>query len=73
MLYKFVGYVCVNKDEFYFIVFDLIDELNMSDFYVVGWLDIDIIGLVLIINDGDWLYKIIVLKYNKFKMYLVEI
>lgn len=52
MLYKFVGYVCVNIDSFYFIVMLLFEDEDIELLYVVGCLDLDMIGLVLIIDDG---------------------
>lgn len=40
-------------DDFdYLMVFYFFDELVVWKLYVVGWLDIDIIGLVLMIDDG---------------------
>ncbi|MEI8604551.1 pseudouridine synthase [Pseudoalteromonas sp. B160] len=72
MLNKPVGYVCANSDELHPTVFDLLDELNMSDFHVAGRLDLDTTGLVIITNDGDWSHKITSPKHNKFKTYLIE-
>lgn len=59
-------------DDFdYLMVFYFFDELVVWKLYAVGWLDIDIIGLVLMIDDGQWLYCIIFLCYYCEKIYLV--
>lgn len=43
----------------------------MMKLYIVGCLDVDIIGLVFLIDDGKWLYCVIFLKYYCEKIYLV--
>ena len=52
MLHKPEGYVCSNEDPDHATVFHLLDEPAMGKLHVVGRLDLDTTGLVLITDDG---------------------
>lgn len=54
MLHKPEGYVCSNEDPDHATVFHLLDEPAMGKLHVVGRLDLDTTGLVLITDDGKW-------------------
>lgn len=41
--------------------------------YLVGWFDYDIFGLLLMINDGDFVNLLMYLKNEVFKIYIVWI
>ncbi len=58
MLNKPVGYVSANHDSENPTVIDLLDEINKSSLQIVGRLDKDTTGLVLITDDGEWNHKI---------------
>lgn len=73
MFNKPAGVVCATLDGQHTTVIDLLDEVNFKGLYVVGRLDIDIIGLVLISDDGEWIYCIILLKHKCEKSYLVTL
>lgn len=71
MFNKFQGYVCFTDDFDYLTVFYFFDESVAWKLYAAGRLDIDIIGLVLMIDDGQWSYRIIFSRYYCEKIYLV--
>jgi 16S rRNA pseudouridine516 synthase len=53
ILNKPKNYVCANSDNVYKTVFDIFNpNLNLNNFFVVGRLDKDTTGLVVITNDG---------------------
>src|SRR5690606_27528414 len=54
MLHKPCGYICANSDSEHPTVLDLINEPNKQLLQIVGRLDIDTTGLVLITDDGQW-------------------
>lgn len=74
MLNKPSGYVCANDDKKHKTVFDLLNnEYSTYDLFVVGRLDIDTQGFVLITNDGKFAHKLLTPKSNKYKKYYVKI
>jgi 16S rRNA pseudouridine516 synthase len=58
MLHKPAGYICANSDSGHPTVLDLIDEPNKQLLQIVGRLDIDTTGLVLLTDDGQWNHRI---------------
>jgi len=54
MLHKPVGVISATKDDRHRTVIDLIDDPDMASLHLVGRLDINSSGLVLLTNDGSW-------------------
>lgn len=54
MLHKPVGVVCATKDEQHKTVIDLINEPFKNELHIVGRLDLNTSGLVLLTNDSRW-------------------
>ncbi|MBE0484381.1 MAG: 16S rRNA pseudouridine(516) synthase [Bacterioplanes sp.] len=54
MLHKPVGVVCATRDEQHQTVLDLIDHPQKHELHIVGRLDLNSSGLVLLTNDGRW-------------------
>lgn len=74
MFYKFKGVILVMDDFLYKIVLDLLDKIVWDKVvFLVGCLDIDIIGFLLIINNGELVYKMLLFKKYVDKCYEVKI
>lgn len=58
MLNKPAGYVCANHDGEHPTVLDLLDESNKQTLQIVGRLDMDTTGLVLLTDDGQWNHQV---------------
>ena len=58
MLHKPAGTVCSNVDEVYPSIFNLVDIESVDNLHVVGRLDADTTGLVLMTDDGRWSFDI---------------
>jgi len=58
MLHKPAGYICANEDSEHPTVIDLISEPQKHSLQIVGRLDKDTTGLVLLTDDGQWNHKI---------------
>ena len=71
MLHKPEGYVCSNEDPDHATVFHLLDEPAMGKLHVVGRLDLDTTGLVLITDDGQWSHRITSPRHECAKTYHV--
>lgn len=71
MLNKPEGYVCANSDSEHPTVLDLIDLPRKQTLQIVGRLDIDTTGLVLLTDDGEWNHRITSPKRNCVKIYRV--
>lgn len=71
MLHKPEGYVCSNDDPDHPTVFFLMDEPSMGKLHVVGRLDLDTTGLVLITDDGQWSHRITSPRHECAKTYHV--
>lgn len=72
MLNKPEGYVCANRDRRHPTVFELLDEDNLDVLGVVGRLDIDTTGLVLITDDGQWSHRVTTPRADCDKLYRVQ-
>lgn len=71
MLHKPTGYVCANTDSAHPTVLDLIDLPHKHNLQIVGRLDIDTTGLVLLTDDGQWNHRITSPKRDCVKVYRV--
>jgi 16S rRNA pseudouridine516 synthase len=58
MMHKPAGYICSNKDARHPSLFNILDIDNINVLHIVGRLDVDTTGLVLISDDGRWSYNI---------------
>ncbi|MEP4545343.1 MAG: 16S rRNA pseudouridine(516) synthase [Saccharospirillum sp.] len=54
ILHKPVGVVCATRDKQHTTVLDLIDHPAKDELHIVGRLDLNTSGLVLLTNDGRW-------------------
>lgn len=71
MLHKPLGYVCANSDSDYPVVVDLIRLSRWQELQIVGRLDIDTTGLVLLTDDGQWNHRITSPRHECNKVYRV--
>jgi len=71
MLHKPEGYVCSNEDPDHPTIFFLMDEPSMGKLHVVGRLDLDTTGLVLVTDDGQWSHRITSPRHECAKTYHV--
>jgi len=71
MLHKPADSICSNVDEGYPSIFNYIDVPAMDDLHIVGRLDTDTTGLVLVTDDGRWSFNIISPQQQCEKVYLV--
>lgn len=72
MLNKPKGYVCATKDNIHKSVLELIKGFDERALHIVGRLDIDTEGLLLITDDGDFTHKVTSPKSDISKTYYVE-
>ncbi|MDO6489439.1 pseudouridine synthase [Colwellia sp. 4_MG-2023] len=77
MLYKPIGVVCATKDSKHITVIDLLGELlsaeEKASLHIVGRLDLNTSGLVLLTNDSRWSEKLTSPKSKVAKHYLVTL
>lgn len=73
MMNKPAGYVSANKDELHPTVFDLIVGFPKQDLFIVGRLDIDVTGLLLITNDGTLSHQYTNPKHHVVKQYVATL
>jgi len=71
MLHKPAGYVSANTDGEHPTVLDLIDLPFKHELQIVGRLDVDTTGLILLTDDGQWNHKITSPKHLHSKSYVV--
>lgn len=71
MLHKPAGYVSANSDSEHPTVLDLIELPFKQELQIVGRLDLDTTGLILLTDDGQWNHKITSPKHSHTKRYLV--
>lgn len=72
MLHKPQNYVSATQDNLHHSVLELITEYQERELHIVGRLDIDTEGLILITDDGDFTHKVTSPKSNISKTYYVE-
>ena len=73
MLNKPLGYICSTQDEIHPSVLNLIDVDKRDRLHIVGRLDVDTTGLVLITDDGQWSHRITSPKNSCQKSYQVDL
>lgn len=73
MLYKPAGVVSATKDTQHPTALDLLDDIPTDDLQIVGRLDKDTTGLLLITNDGNWNHRITSPKSGCQKVYQVRV
>jgi pseudouridine synthase len=73
MFHKPVGYVCSRRDQGDNPTIYAILPPNYDIYKPVGRLDKDSSGLILLSNDGDFAYRMTHPKFNKTKVYIVEL
>lgn len=73
VLHKPVGVVCATKDKQHKTVIDLIDHPQKNELHIVGRLDLNSSGLVLLTNDGRWSSALTDPKQKVRKVYQVEV
>ncbi|HSC68973.1 MAG TPA: 16S rRNA pseudouridine(516) synthase RsuA [Cellvibrio sp.] len=71
MLHKPLGYVCANSDSDHPVVIDLIRLPRGHELQIVGRLDVDTTGLVLLTDDGQWNHRITSPRHECSKVYHV--
>lgn len=73
VLHKPVGVVCATKDALHSTVIDLVDHPQKNELHIVGRLDLNSSGLVLLTNDGRWSSALTDPKQKVRKVYQVEV
>lgn len=73
MMHKPPDTICSNVDEAYPSLFNYLDVAKAQDLHIVGRLDADTTGLVLMTDDGRWSYNIITPKKMCPKVYRVHL
>lgn len=73
MLHKPIGYICANSDGHHPVVLDLLHESRHESLQVVGRLDIDTTGLVLLTDDGQWNHRVTAPTSHCAKTYHVQL
>lgn len=73
MLNKPKEYISSNIDELYPSVLNLIEEFYVEDLRIVGRLDVDTTGLLLLTNDGQLAHRLLSPKHHVDKVYNVEL
>lgn len=73
MLHKPAGVVSATEDPAHRTVLDLIDHPHYHTLHVVGRLDMDTTGLLLLTNDGEWSHRLMSPKHHVPKTYLATL
>lgn len=71
LVHKPLNTICSNIDEAYPSLFNCLDIERVSELHVVGRLDVDTTGLVLVTDDGRWTFDIIRPEMQCKKVYCV--
>jgi 16S rRNA pseudouridine516 synthase len=58
LMHKPAGTICSNVDEVYPSLFNYLEVENVPELHIVGRLDADTTGLILITDDGSWSFNI---------------
>jgi len=73
MLHKPAGCVCATSDGLHPTVLDLLPPAERNGLRVVGRLDLDVTGLVLLTDDGDWSHRVSAPRRKCPKTYLADL
>ena len=73
ILYKPKGYICSNSNIDGISILNLIDEPSIKNLHIVGRLDKDTTGIVILTNDGGFTHNLKNPKYNIEKEYEVTL
>lgn len=73
MLHKPAGCVCATRDGRHPTVLDLLPSPERAGLHVVGRLDLDVTGLVLLTDDGDWSHRVSAPRRRCPKTYLADL
>lgn len=73
LFHKPANTLCSNIDGNYPSIFNFINIENKAELHIVGRLDVDTTGLVLITDDGHWTFKIIKPEAQCEKVYRVQL
>ena len=73
MLNKPPHYICSTQNELYPSVLTLIEVQSVQALRIVGRLDVDTTGLVLITDDGQWSHRVTSPKKECYKTYQVDL
>ena len=71
MYHKPAGFICANKDKYQKTIFDLIEYPKKTDLQICGRLDIDVTGLVILTNHGEFNHLLTTPKKGFHKEYVV--
>lgn len=73
MLHKPKGVVCATKDDVHKTVLDLIEHPLKNELHIVGRLDLNTSGLVLLTNDSRWSERLMSPEFKVAKKYFVTL
>ena len=73
MLHKPVGVVSATVDDKHKTVIDLLDRADKQNLHIVGRLDLNTSGLLLLTNDGRWSKKLMSPEHKVGKLYRVSL
>jgi 23S rRNA pseudouridine2605 synthase len=71
-LHKPTGYICSRRGQGSKTIYELLPT-GLQSLKYIGRLDKDSSGLLILTNDGDYIYKLTHPKYQKTKVYLIEL
>lgn len=75
LLNKPKGYICATTDKTHHTIMELFKDLNpllVQKLFIVGRLDIDTEGMIIVTNDGDFSHQLMSPTHHVKKVYLVE-
>lgn len=73
MLHKPVGYVCAARDDHHPSVLTLLPAADREGLHIVGRLDVDTTGLLLLTDDGAWSHRVTAPRHRCDKRYRVAL
>lgn len=73
MLHKPAGCICATADGVHPTVLDLLPPAERPGLHVAGRLDLDVTGLVLLTDDGDWSHGVTAPRHKCPKTYVAEL